>query len=317
MHLKHLWILALIAAIGLSACAAPPTVIPIPPPTQAVTLTPYTSRVRPTPTRPAVIETDSSLPSPSPTPLTHTVNQGEDLFGIALRYGLTVEDLKAANPDVDPNLLSIGTVLVIPGGGPPMPTPTNPTPTPFPLQLSSPDCWPAADGSLTCFVLASNPGSVTLENLSVLFRSVTDSGDTIEQEAYGLLNLLPPGERLPLLVLFPASHSSGGRAAVALLSAFPLPEGDSRYTPVDLQNVEIEIAPDGKSAVVRGEVVSQGAQTAWIAAWAMDTQGRMVAARRWEAPAALASGTGEPFTILLYSLGGQISVVQTLAEARQ
>jgi LysM repeat protein len=265
-------------------------------------------------------QAEQPLPSPSPTPQTHTVVKGEDMFGIALRYGLSVEALKAANPDVNPNFLSIGTVLVIPGGGLPAPTPANPSPTPIPLQLSGPDCWSGADGSLTCFVLASNPSSSTLENLAVLIRTAADSGETVELEAYGLLNLLPPGESLPLLASFPVSpEGRAGRVSTELLRAFPLAENDTRYTPLELQNVEIEIAPNGMSAVARGAVVSpgsQGAQTAWIAAWALDAQGRLVAARRWEAPGALASGAAEPFSLTLYSLGGQIAAVKTLAEAR-
>jgi LysM repeat protein len=46
---------------------------------------------------------------------THTVERGENLFRIALRYGVTVEALAAANNITDPTHIFVGQVLVIPG----------------------------------------------------------------------------------------------------------------------------------------------------------------------------------------------------------
>lgn len=44
----------------------------------------------------------------------HRVNPGETLSGIARNYRVSLRDLRAANPEVEPRLLQIGTVLVIP-----------------------------------------------------------------------------------------------------------------------------------------------------------------------------------------------------------
>jgi len=325
MQLMRIWILAALGAGLVGACAAPPSTPPSPTPmragrlTRAGTLTPYTPR--PTSTPSPLPPAAEPLPSPTPTPLTHTVAQGEDLFGISLRYGVALEELKNANPEVDPNFLSIGTVLIIPGGGRAQPTVTNPTPTPLPLTIGGPDCWPSADGGLTCIVLATNPGTTTLENLAVVVRAGTAGGETLEREAFGLLNLLPPGQSLPMLVFFPApaeEPADNAQTSAELLRAFPLPDGDSRYTPLDLPDPQIEIAADGLSAVVRGQAVTQTeAQTTWIAAWAVDDQGRLVAARRWEASTGITAGTAQPFSITLYSLGGPIQAVHILGEARR
>ncbi|RIK45602.1 MAG: hypothetical protein DCC58_05830 [Chloroflexi bacterium] len=45
---------------------------------------------------------------------THTVSEGDTLSAIALNYGTTVEELVALNGLVDPNLIVIGTSLIVP-----------------------------------------------------------------------------------------------------------------------------------------------------------------------------------------------------------
>lgn len=56
----------------------------------------------------------SSAPEPPNTSRTHRVQTGENLFRIALRYGVTVQALAAANNLPDPRRISVGQVLVIP-----------------------------------------------------------------------------------------------------------------------------------------------------------------------------------------------------------
>lgn len=48
-------------------------------------------------------------------PATHTVGTGEILAGIAARYGVSWQDLAAANDLADPNVITTGTKLTIPG----------------------------------------------------------------------------------------------------------------------------------------------------------------------------------------------------------
>ncbi len=48
-------------------------------------------------------------------PLTHTVQKGETLYGIARRYDVAVEALMKANAIVDPSRLAVGMALTIPG----------------------------------------------------------------------------------------------------------------------------------------------------------------------------------------------------------
>src|SRR5688572_17156049 len=57
---------------------------------------------------------------------THTVQAGETLYRISLRYGVSLTALVQANNISNPNLIFVGQVLIIPTGGttpPPVVTP--------------------------------------------------------------------------------------------------------------------------------------------------------------------------------------------------
>lgn len=59
----------------------------------------------------------------------HIVQPGETLFRIAQTYGVTVDDLVAANNLVDRNLISVGQQLIIPASGATATTEVSPLPT--------------------------------------------------------------------------------------------------------------------------------------------------------------------------------------------
>lgn len=83
---------------------------------------------------------EGEAPPPTPTPqITHKVKAGDTALGIALQYGLTLEQLLAYNGISASTLLQIGQELVI---RPPTPTPeptVTPTPTftPVPVALAA------------------------------------------------------------------------------------------------------------------------------------------------------------------------------------
>ena len=53
---------------------------------------------------------------PAPTPKTYTIKQGDTLSKVAKRFGVTIDDLLAANKDTikDPDKIAIGDVIIIP-----------------------------------------------------------------------------------------------------------------------------------------------------------------------------------------------------------
>jgi peptidoglycan endopeptidase LytF len=70
----------------------------------------------------------------SPGGSTYTVKSGDTLAGIAARFSISLEDLRAANPGIDAASLSVGQSVRLPrdvsGEPPPSPTPEPGTPAP-------------------------------------------------------------------------------------------------------------------------------------------------------------------------------------------
>ena len=57
------------------------------------------------------------VPADSGGPARHRIGQGESMDEIARRYGLTLEELRRANPSVEPRRLQVGSWLLLPAGG--------------------------------------------------------------------------------------------------------------------------------------------------------------------------------------------------------
>jgi len=99
---------------------------------------------------------------PSGEPTTYTVQQGEWFYQVARKFGVSVAQLQAANPGVNPNFLYPGQVLNIPGGG-------AAAPTSIPSGATTPTPTPGAGGSQTYTVLSGD----TLYSIAVRFHTTT------------------------------------------------------------------------------------------------------------------------------------------------
>ncbi len=159
--------LLLLAVLLAGACAAPPERIQ-----QPVNIVPYsTGTPAPADFGLAGLVT-ASVPLPSPTPFTYTVQAGDTMGGVALKFGVKLEDLQAANPQISANSMSIGQVLRIPSD--PANPSGEPTPVPAPLDIQQIQCYPGSGGSMWCAVLVHNP---TLRSL----REHQRAGDTFQR----------------------------------------------------------------------------------------------------------------------------------------
>ena len=300
----------------LTACT-PQQTLPTP---SAVDLTPFATSTPKTlhPSGPEGLVT-AETPLPSPTPFMYTVQTGDTMSSIALKFGVSIDDLQAANPEISPNAMSVGQVLNIPSN-PDNPS-GEPTPTPAPFTVQQIECYPSADKGMWCFVLVHNDFSDFMENVSAQVTLVDANNATLaSQTALLPLNILPPDTSLPLAVFFPPEIPLDVKPQVQVLTAIRLLPDDERYLPATINNTLVEINAEGHSARVTGQVLlpgqSKAASQVWVAGTAYDDAGRLVGVRRWESSAGLSPGGSLPFEFMVYSIGGKIARVEFAVEAR-
>lgn len=315
----HLASLALPAVAMLSACSLTTTDAT---PTASVTLASYRpATATRTPARPTATFAPIATPGPSPTPLTHVVRANETLLGIALRYGVSLEDLIAANPGINPRFLSIGQPVLIPGPeGQPVAA-LAPTPTPVPASMSPVRCFRNLSGSLWCLAEVINPLETSIEGVSAMIALLDERGGLLaSQLVHTPLRQVPPGKGLPLAAWFAPPAPRAFSATVLLLSA--MPAGSSiRVVPLRVEPGARQAAHDHLSWTVTGELsfdasAAGPASRVTVVAVAYDESGSVVgfAVRDWAE--ALDPGASRPFAITVYSLGPEIQRVEVLAEAR-
>lgn len=304
----------LLVALFLTACAPQQTQSL----SQSGDLIPFaTSTPAPSQTPEPLVAAETPLPSP--TPFTYAVKSGDTISSIALKFGVSMDALQAANPEISPNTMSIGQVIKIPSN-PDNPS-GEPTPTPAPFTIQQIKCYPTADKGMWCFILAHNDLSDLMENVSAQVTLVDPNNKSVaSQTALLPLNILAPNTSLPLTVFFSPEIPFDAKPQVQILTAVRLLPNDQRYIPATVNNTLVKIDADGSSARVSGVVLSQSGDKAasqvWVAGTAYDEAGRVVGVRRWGWNHELAAGGSLPFEFMISSIGGKIARVEFAVEAR-
>ena len=256
------------------------------------------------------------VPAPTPTPTIHIVALGESISSIALRYGLDMNAVLAANPEIDPYTLTVGTQVKIPLGN--IQNQIGVTAEPLVLELGEPECSRTPEGGLWCFAMLSNPLDEAAANLAVTFTRMNGaSEEAVRQTVPAVLNKLDPGDVLPAVVYFAAPVPGDFKVSTSLASAFPASQSGKTYFSVDMGSPTIEL--DGRLAKVIGEAViaADPGKTVdvWIAALAYDAQGNLLGIRRTESRVTLEQGKSLIFNLNVYSTGSAISSVVIKVEA--
>lgn len=321
LHLgKILGIFALVGGmIGLVGCSAGDVELE----DQAENI-PLILYISPTPT-PLITATVPAMeptvpPLPTPTPFIYSVVAEDTLLGIAVRYNITLNELLAANPGVDPRFLSIGSELVIPTGeGESIPS-ALPSPTPAVSVDGNPDCYLTSSRGLWCFWLVENDQGLALENLTAVINLFNSSGELVgNQTALSPLNIVKTGEAIPLMVYFQPPVPNWAVVQAQLLTALSVSAESDRYLDTKTENLKVVISPSGLAGRISGTIqleVDKPASLIWVAAVAYDEQGRVVGVRRWENEEALEARGSIVFDLEVFSLGPTIARVETLVEAR-
>ncbi len=277
-------------------------------------LTPYLT-VTPSPTFPApTLPVEIPVtPAPTATPVIYTVKGNDTMLIIAYKYGISLDELKAANPTVDPNAMGEGLKLVIPV---PQETPEiQPTATLVPVDASQPRCYRAGDGGAWCVASVANDLKSSLENISVWIGLYNDQGEDIaSQTAYAPLNILRPGGSMPLVVYFPPPIPSEFQAQAKLTGALIVAANDTRYLDALVTVKSVKISTAALEARISGVVKLPEGSTSltqlWVLGVAYDADGNIIGTRKWK------SDGETTFDFSVYSLGRPIDHIKTLVEAR-
>ncbi|HQX00873.1 MAG TPA: LysM peptidoglycan-binding domain-containing protein [Anaerolineales bacterium] len=255
-------------------------------------------------------------PIPTSTPLIYTVEAGDTISEIAEKFKITQDELRAANPDVSPNSMTIGMTLLIPDSSA-VPVGAS-TPTPVPAPVTQTVCHPSADGGLWCFALIQNSTTELLENVSAQITLLDESNNVIaSQTAFMPLDIIAPNSSLPVYVLFDSEIPANFNIQVQVLTANQLPLNNTRYLPAAIQNAVAQI--NGRTAQLSGQILlpaeSQAATQIRVAAVAYDKDGVVVGIKRWEG-GAVQPGGSISFSFLVSSLSFEIDAVEFFVEAR-
>jgi hypothetical protein len=312
------WVLGLafVVLLGEAACRASTPVATIPTPTflplPSATASPAPSTV---PVATPVIIASATFTS---TPVTHVVEQGDTLISVAVKYGVSLEALQAANPTVQPHFLSVGTVLIIPlqeGSAPN----ANLAPTPVPIPFSTPVCYPTPTEALYCFVEAHNSTDVALENVSARVTLAGPDGmPLVSGVVYSALDVIPPGSAAPLGILFPAVPATPIVATgVLALSGNPLFDPSAHHISLDIP--AHHGTGSGNEWTVTGQIRNPSATpaaSAWLVLTLYDQSRAIVGYRKQPLEGGLAAGAAQDFSISAASLNGAIDHYRIAAEGR-
>jgi murein DD-endopeptidase MepM/ murein hydrolase activator NlpD len=312
MHPRTAWILFFAACAGCRAtvpAAEFPTPVRYESPAASATYFFPTRQVSLTPTW-----------TPSPTPRTYTVRAGDTFGSIAAKFGITVDELIRANPNVDPNALPIGQVLVIPPHAAGSETPP-PTPTPAGLSVGPPACYVQPSGGKWCLALVENPNPDPVSSVRLrfsLYASPADDPAAVRDVALPL-TVLPAGKRTVAAAFFPPEEAQSEIARVELTGAVRTTE-DLGVLPVTILNertlfltggleltVEFRIDPDAGATAKRVDAVLT----------LLDSGGRPAGFRILRSEGDRPAGQAESLTLTAYSLGGEWSVYEIILQARE
>jgi len=255
------------------------------------------------------------MPVPTSTPFVYVIQSGDTFSELAEKFKISQDALRAANPDVKPNSMSVGATLLIPDASDSIPSGATPTPAPVPVTQTV--CHPIADGGLWCFALLQNNTTEAMENISAQVTLFNENNETVaSQTAFLPLDILPPNKSLPAFVFFPEAPADA-TMQIQILSA--VPSNGAGYLPASLNNIVTQISWNGLTATVNGEIdlpaESTAATQTRIAAVAYDEGGQVTGLKIWDG-GSMQPGEKAVFSFQVSSLGAAIDRMEYAIQSR-
>ena len=183
-----------------------------------------------------------STPPPSPTPHHYTIQENDTLLGVALQFGVELNDLRAANPQVDPQTLQIGQALQIP-----LPahlrreqvlTQAEVVP---PLTIPAPRCYSIVPRGTVCLGRIDNTLAETVEHLTVTVELFNSLRQPIDKRTHTLEQMrIMPDQFAPYRVLFPETDlETIDHLVVTLTRGRAVNALDTRFVPLTLEDEQV------------------------------------------------------------------------------
>jgi LysM repeat protein len=251
---------ATVLVIMLAACSASPAadVTASPAPTLALPTARPTATLRPTPTFAPATPPPPNVLLATPTAVVYIVQAGDTLIPIANRYNVSVQDIVAANNNLDATRLQVGQSLIIPVGGPQQPLQDSallPSPTPVPFQIRGENFFRTAAGSFECLGEVFNPSATPLNNVQLQINLMDDANNVLKTATlYVSLEVIAANGSAPFRVLFTDPPPTISRVEVKPL------RGEAIDPAIRYANVQVtkqEGAPAGNQYRVTGEITNQ------------------------------------------------------------
>jgi LysM repeat protein len=229
------------------------------------------------------------------------VQAGDNLLGIAIQYGVTVEALQEANAITDPRLLQIGQELVIPREEEGLANQPTPTPTPLPFQIANVGFYETPVGSLWYLGEVINNTAVSLYDAE---GETVATGSTFTE-----FDIIPNESKMPFALLFTEPPSDFSHHQVVALSGVTVAHWGRNYIDLTIESDHGEASGE-RVYVVTGHVRNTGqydVEQIRMVVTAYDAEGRVVGIRRG-GPETQTLGVGESssFRVSLSPLGGQV-----------